>query len=540
MTSEPEIEPSRPLPVPVAGIDALIERAYALFGWRLPLFCAVAHWVMVLSFHVMLVAQVGRIEGIGRHSELIWLARIMAGLLVAIVAGSVASLRVTRELGTLLDTPGEDAAQHALTLVQRLPVRLIGVNFVAGVVVSLPVTVVSTAVAVHITPSLGVLLALGGLGAMLLVSISSWAWYRLVMMPMLRDISERVGARVPGYSGPGLSTALLIAIPGLAYGVGVGAVIVAAPSHTASSTVIERFSVGFGLALPLLLPIALLLAHASVQPLGALIDASKRIEAADYTTHVPVLPGREFDALGETLNAAMDGLAERQRLTADNDALLEEVQASRARIVAAGDAERRRIERNIHDGAQQRLVALALELRMLEDEAAASSEPRLKELAHDAITNLKAALDELRELARGLHPAVLATDGIRPALEQVAARSSIPVHLDVSAERFAPVIESTAYFVACEALANVAKHARATSASVVISVHSGVLRLSVADDGVGGADMSRGSGLAGLADRLAAMSGTLLITSRSTGTTLIAELPIAGPSVDEAAAMDSR
>jgi len=539
MTSDSDTETIRGLREPVAGLDAFIQRAYARLGWRLPIVCAAGHWLFVLVFHVMFVAQIGRIEGVGRHRELVWLGRITAGLLAAMLVGLIASVVVTRPLARRLDDAGEDAAREALRLAYRLPLRLIGVNFAAGLVLSFPVTVVSTAAAIRVTASLVLVLALGGLGAILLLCISSWAWYRLVMMPLLRDISARVPERTAGHSGPAVSIALIVAIPGLIYGCGVGALIIGAPSHTSWTTVIERLVVAIGLALLFILPIALLLAHASVHPLGELVAATRRVHAGDYDTHVPVLPGREFEELAETLNSAMDGLAERQRLSAANDALLDEVQASRARIVAAGDAERRRIERNIHDGAQQQLVALALELRMLEEQAAASSASQLEELARAAGASLKTALDELRELARGLHPAVLGTDGIRPAVEQIAARSRIPVHITATDERFAPVVESTAYFVVCEALANVAKHARATRASVEVALHGEVLRLSVTDDGIGGAEIGGGSGLSGLADRLAALSGALGITSTSAGTVLVAELPVVGPSVVEASAVES-
>jgi signal transduction histidine kinase len=393
-------------------------------------------------------------------------------------------------------------------------------------VLSLPVTIWATVAAVDVGFGLLVMLALAGAGAIVLLCVSSWSWYRLVIMPMLRELSGRVPVR-PRNAGPGVSSPLLASIPALGFACGVGAVIIGSSPGTPWRTIDQRLFIAVGLSLPFIVPVALLLAHASVHPLAELIHAARRLHDGDYSARVPVLPGTEFDALGATLNEAMAGLAERARLAEDNAVLLEEIRASRARIVAAGDAERRRVERNIHDGAQQRLVALALELRMIEEEAAATGAATLASMAAEAGADLKAALDDLRELARGLHPAVLASDGIGPALEQAAVRVPVPVRVVAPAERYPEVVEATVYFVACEALANVAKHARATHAEVTVRRDGSCLVLSVADDGVGGAAPGGGSGLLGLGDRLAALDGTLTIDSApDSGTRLVARLPI--------------
>jgi signal transduction histidine kinase len=228
----------------------------------------------------------------------------------------------------------------------------------------------------------------------------------------------------------------------------------------------------------------------------------------------------------------MAGLAERQRLSAENAQLLDEVtdllgqvRASRARIVAASDAERRRVERNIHDGAQQQLVGIALKLKLLEDRVAGDEEVRAG--IAQVGDRLKAALDDLRELARGLHPSVLTTDGLAPALEQLASRASIPVTVRAPDERFDEALESTAYFVVSEALANVGKYANASHANVTVERQDGLLRVEVSDDGVGGAHANSGSGLTGLVDRLAALDGNLTVHSPAgEGTRLSAEIPL--------------
>jgi PAS domain S-box-containing protein len=203
-----------------------------------------------------------------------------------------------------------------------------------------------------------------------------------------------------------------------------------------------------------------------------------------------------------------------------------ELKASRARIVEAADAARRRIERDLHDGAQQRLVELALDLRLArsrleEDPGEAGA------MLDAALDDLKAATSELRELARGIHPAALSEGGLGPALEALAMRSSVPVRLvAVPNERFAPAVESTVYLSVSEALANAARYAEASVVEVEIERVGDRLRVEVRDDGRGGADARRGSGLRGLADRLAALHGEgELISPPGGGTTLRAELP---------------
>jgi len=202
----------------------------------------------------------------------------------------------------------------------------------------------------------------------------------------------------------------------------------------------------------------------------------------------------------------------------------EDLAASRARIVQAGDAERRRLERNLHDGAQQRLVSLALMLRL-----AARRHPEDVELVR-AGEELGHALTELRELARGIHPAVLSERGLEPAVRAVADRAPFPVELTVDLDQRLPdPVEAAAYYVVAEALTNVAKYAQATEVSVGVERANGQARIEVRDDGVGGAAAGSGSGLRGLADRVEALGGRLEIDSPlGAGTTVRAEIPVAG------------
>jgi len=210
----------------------------------------------------------------------------------------------------------------------------------------------------------------------------------------------------------------------------------------------------------------------------------------------------------------------------DNAQLYAELTTSRARIVAAADQTRRRIERDLHDGAQQRLVSLALQLRAAQEAASPAGE--LVGRLEGAVTEVTGVLEELHEIARGLHPAILTESGLRPALRALARRSPIPVDLDMRAEgRLPEQVEVSAYYVVAEALTNAAKHARASTASVQVEVVGEILRVAVRDDGAGGADFTRGTGLVGLKDRVEALGGRIFLDSPpEAGTSLRAELPL--------------
>jgi signal transduction histidine kinase len=198
--------------------------------------------------------------------------------------------------------------------------------------------------------------------------------------------------------------------------------------------------------------------------------------------------------------------------------------ASRARVVAAADEARRRIERDLHDRAQQRIISLVLQLKS--DEAAES--PETRKLHAQLERGLAEVLDELREISRGIHPAVLSSGGLAPALRALARRSSVPVELDLRAEQRVPEqIEVATYYVVSEALTNAAKHSRASVVRVELETSNESVRVAIRDDGVGGADAGQGSGLVGLSDRVESLGGTLEVTSPAgAGTTLLIEVPV--------------
>jgi signal transduction histidine kinase len=262
----------------------------------------------------------------------------------------------------------------------------------------------------------------------------------------------------------------------------------------------------------------------------------------DDTRRVTVLVGRDgvqvaalmHDPLlsdePELLDAvtAAAGIAlENGRLHAELGARLEELKGSRARVIEAGQQERERLERNLHDGAQQRLIALSLHLGLLEDRLDGGSDARRQ--IEQARRQIAVSLAELRDIAHGIHPAVVTGHGLAVALEELVARAPLPVRLAVALEdRLPQQIEVAAYYVVSESLANAGKHARASSATVEVARTNGQVVVEVVDDGIGGADTERGSGLRGLADRVEALGGQLRVwTPRGGGTRVRAELPCA-------------
>jgi signal transduction histidine kinase len=228
----------------------------------------------------------------------------------------------------------------------------------------------------------------------------------------------------------------------------------------------------------------------------------------------------------QSVGAAAALALENERLAAELRARIEEVRASRVRLITAEEAARRRLERNLHDGPQQRLVALALGMRTARSRLPDNPDTAA-ELIEACETELTTTIDELRELARGIHPAVLSDRGLVPALESLCGRFPIPVEIgELPGERLPASVESAAYLVISEALANIARYSRASHATVTVARRNGHALVEVRDDGVGGADPSRGNGLKGLVDRVGALDGSIeLVSAPGEGTIVYAEIP---------------
>ncbi len=238
----------------------------------------------------------------------------------------------------------------------------------------------------------------------------------------------------------------------------------------------------------------------------------------------------EEPGLIASVAGAMRLAVENDRLTAEVEAQLQEVRASRARIVEAGDLERRRVERDLHDGAQQRLVSLSLELQIARRALGEDSDPSVRRSLDRASEEALAALAELRDLALGIHPLILTEAGLGAAVESLADRTSVPVSVEIGPARFSPAVEAAAYFVVSEALTNVVKYAQASKATVRAREFHDHMDIEIDDDGIGGADPRSGSGLRGLADRLAALDGSITIISPiGGGTRISAQIPTIRP-----------
>ena len=291
-------------------------------------------------------------------------------------------------------------------------------------------------------------------------------------------------------------------------------------SDAAAQRAVAAAAIGLGGSILLIVVFAGYLTRAIVQPVRRTAAMADRLAAGNLGARTAERGVGEIGVLERSFNT-MAGSLEQSR---------EELAASRARIVAAGDQARRRIERDLHDGTQQRLVSLVLDLRAAEA-AVPTEQPELRAQLDRVADGLAGALEELRELSRGIHPAILSEGGLAPALKALARRSAIPVELEVDTPaRLPEPVEVAAYYVISEALANAAKHAQASVAQVEALARDGLLHLSVRDDGVGGAEPGAGSGLGGLADRVEALGGTIQVHSPAgQGTRLQIDLPIQDP-----------
>jgi signal transduction histidine kinase len=259
------------------------------------------------------------------------------------------------------------------------------------------------------------------------------------------------------------------------------------------------------------------LTRAIVQPVRRVAAMAGRLAGGDLDARVPERDVAEIGVLEHSFNTMAVALQQNHA----------EVAASRARIVAAADQARRRIERDLHDGIQQRLVSLVLDLRAAET-ALPPGHPELRAELDRLAEGLAGALEELRETSRGIHPAILSEGGLQPALKALARRSIVPVELDLQVPTRLPEhVEVAAYYVVSEALANAAKHAQASAVHIQARTAVGELHMSVRDDGVGGAVVGQGSGLTGLADRIAALGGKMSVTSTTgQGTAILIDLPL--------------
>src|SRR5258705_207270 len=266
------------------------------------------------------------------------------------------------------------------------------------------------------------------------------------------------------------------------------------------------------------------------EPISGRLPVGAQIIVAGRLWGAATVSTSRLEPLPADAEARVCDFADLVATAIDNAHAHAELTASRVRIVAAADHARRRIERDLHDGAQQRLVSLGLELRTVEAGVPADLLP-LRARISDLVTTVNGISEDLQELSRGIHPAILSKGGLGPAIKVLARRSAIPVELLLGMHRRLPdPVEVAAYYVVPEALTNAAKHARASMVEVCADTEGQDLHLSIRDDGIGGADAAKGSGVTGLCDRVEALSGTLSISSHpGIGTELRARIPFVAP-----------
>jgi signal transduction histidine kinase len=346
-----------------------------------------------------------------------------------------------------------------------------------------------------------------------------------LLAPIARELSAARPLAVEGPArGVSMSWKLLLLPPVASFwaaGVAVGVVAGVGSDKLGPA---GRVGLGLGVALAISLTFSfagtLLLRRSLVGPVDALVDAAGRVGAGDLTVTVPALAADELGALTQSFNE-MTG--ELRRMTAD-------LRASQARIVASSDAARRRVERDLHDGAQQHLVLLNLRLGRAERGSAAV--PEVREAVAQARVDLESALAELRDLAHGIYPSVLTNEGLAAALSEAAERCAIPARVDCEdTSRHPPELEAAVYFCCLEALQNAAKHAgEGAAAAVRLQARPGELRFEVSDDGVGFEPSinGAGTGLQNMADRIGALGGTVSVASKpGEGTSVVGAIPVA-------------
>lgn len=386
-----------------------------------------------------------------------------------------------------------------------------------------------TAGAVATCLAISIVIASGGM-------LHFFCWEQ-ALRPVVLDIAQHLGTDYrPARSSLSAGAKLLILLPVMNALVGMVAAGIPSDSQGHSGKIVVGVAAGLVISATIALGLALLLRNSLLRPLRALEAAIVDIEAGDLTARVAPTTADELGGVIRSFNTMVEGLAERESLRVDNaelaharKVLLEELQASQARIVAASDAERRRMERDLHDGAQQRLVVLQLQLGVLNKQL--ENQGVVAPMVADLRENVASALGELRDLAHGIYPTVLETDGLPGALADAVTRCGMDGDLtSESIGRYPAELEAAVYFCCNEALQNAAKHAgHDARVHIRIAERDGALEFEVNDDGAG-FDLdtaAASSGLQNMTDRIGALGGTLAIASRLTqGTAVRGRLPI--------------
>lgn len=522
--------PARGTPLS-ARFEALSDRMHARFGSRSLMAFVASMWSIGLPMVVAGPFVFHDFAHLSMAATLSLLLKFGATWFVCVCDVVLVVGLLSRPLRRFERDADAASAVTAWRAVARLPIRFalwaVPAALVPGVVGGL--WSVATVVRVQLP-----LLVLGGIataaGTFAMVVAATVA-LPVLTRPVLRALAPFVedGERPAGVS---LKRLLPIMLPTISIVAAVAGASFSLQRGDQTATAYLHLGMAATVAAVISVPASLIVAHLLIEPVRELVASAERIADGDFTEPIGAQTTHEFGILADALNHAMAGLAERRFIESDNARLAREVRASRARIVTAGYEARRKVGRDLHDGAQPRLLAVAVRLRLLEEEALGLGVNELARELERCIHDVRAVVGEVRELARGVHPTVLATNGLRAAFENLAGISPVPVQISVSGERYPEAVELTVYFLVAEALANAIKHADASRIEVLVDVDGTHLCVAVTDDGCGGAQLLAGSGLSGINDRVAALGGDLHVDSPpGRGTMLTCRLPIA-PDVD--------
>ncbi len=517
----------------------LIAAAYRRFGSRRLIQAAVgvgaAYAVVAAAATIGLVARYLRVPA-GEALGFIAISVLLVG--VAICAGLLPSRAVMRTIaGWSSLAPTAARAAATWPIVERGPLRFVSRVAVAQLAVQctvMPVVIVARTGQPEYT---GLFIAL----AISTTIAAVWLFEVFAIDLVFRPILEDVAAHLPEGFDPGrrawrLRTKVMAPIPAVVLFTALAVGAFADATQDPPLRLAVTFAVAF-VVVSIASVILLVVTRSTLDPLEELIAATHRVRAGDITTTVPLLGSDDLGELTNSFNQMLSGLGEREALRLRNTELdralqtsLDEVRRSRARIVAAADDERRRVERDLHDGAQQHLLLVGLKLGLAR--RAVEQDPENAGAALDEVTgDLDRALAELRDLAHGIYPALLENAGLGPALAEAAAQAAIPAAVDCARPRRYPSeVEAAVYFCCVEALQNAAKHAGSgASATIILGESDGALTFAVADDGEGFAARSAPSrsGLQNMTDRIGALGGVLRVeSSPGRGTRVDGHVPL--------------
>lgn len=513
-----------------------LERLYRERSTRYLPFCMVVSVVLIAGLLTPIAtAVISRYEGLSLAGWAKSLSAAEPFVLISMVVAGFACRRELRFVNAWITKPRAGQSPIVVSAaVHALPRRLLVIAATGAAVVAGPLGILTTLwqiKRVHLADF--VLLYVGGAAFSVWGIVALWVWLELTFRPVLADVptdvaelqpTMRKGARlgVTARLSLGLISALMA---GACY-----AGSLSAPPGEAFSGLWRLTAIMAAVSALFAMLFVPLFSALLVAPIRMLTMATRAVGAGNLETHLPVTARDELGELTASFNTMVAGLKERTDLRARNSDLIVELQASRERIVAAGDLARRRVERDLHDGAQQRLVTARLKAGLLRRHLEAGDD--VSALVAELDRDINRALEELRELAHGIYPSQLDQEGLPGALTFAASQAVVATRLDCDGiGRYRPEVETAVYFSCLEALQNVAKHAGSDSAAEVsLREEGGVLRFAVRDDGAGfePAEQRPSSGLQNISDRIGALGGRVHVTSaRGEGTCVTGEIPVA-------------